>query len=149
MAVSFSVEVTPNSGGHEHHDANRPKGSLSGTQGVTDANGEVRLTFTAPEMAGIHTVKANCSNCTNSPATKEIKVKVPDLVPISPDPPKAADGSFLYALTSVDKIHQGTARYHVGQYWVATDALRNLNDLIQRFAANGWGTVALNDASLI
>ena len=148
MAVSFSVEVTPNSGGHEHHDANRPKGSLSGTQGITDANGEVRLTFTAPEVAGIHTIKANCSNCSNSPATKEIQVKVPELLPISPNPPQNADGSYVYALTSVDKIHAGNGRYHKNQYWLTEQALQNLSALTESFAAAGWGTVALNDASM-
>lgn len=148
VAVSFSQEVTPNSGGHEHHDANRPKGSLSGTQGVTDANGEVRLTFTAPEVAGIHTVKATCSSCSNSPASREIQVKVPDLVPISPDPPRNGDGSYVYALTSVDKIHEGNARYHRGQYWLTLNALSNLQELVLSFARQGWGTVALNDASM-
>ncbi|MGH8440610.1 MAG: Ig-like domain-containing protein [Pseudomonas sp.] len=148
VAVSFSVDVTANSGGHEHHDANRPKGSLSGTQGTTDANGEVRLTFIAPEVAGIHTVKANCGNCTNSPATKEIMVKVPDLLPISPNPPQNAGGSYVYALTSVDKIHAGNGRYHKNQYWLTEQARQNLRALTESFAAAGWGTVALNDASM-
>ena len=116
VVVSFSVDVTPNSGGHEHHDANRPKGNLNGTQGTTDANGEVKLIFIAPEVAGIHLVKASCSGCTNSPAIKEIQVKVPDLLPISPNPPQNADGSYVYALTSVDKIHEGNGRYHKNQY---------------------------------
>ena len=148
VAVNFSVDVIPNSGGHEHHDVNRPRGSLSGTQGMTDANGEVRLTFTAPEVAGIHTVKATCATCTNSPASREIQVKVPDLVPISPDPPRNGDGSYVYALTSVDKIHEGNARYHRGQYWLTPNALSNLQELVLSFARQGWGTVALNDASM-
>ena len=148
VAVNFSVDVIPNSGGHEHHDVNRPRGSLSGTQGMTDANGEVRLTFTAPEVAGIHTIKASCPTCVNTVVAKEVQVKVPALLPISPNPPRNAEGNYVYALTSVDKIHEGNGRYHKNQYWLTEQARRNLRALIESFAAEGWGTVALNDASL-
>lgn len=148
VALSFSVEVTPNSGGHEHHDGARPKGSLSKLSSTTDANGEVQVTFKAPEIAGIHTIKATCATCSNSPVTKEIQVKVPDLLPISPNPPRNTDGTFVYALTSVDKTHQGNGRYHVNQYYLTEQSQINLQSMIAAFAAEGWGTVALNDASL-
>ncbi len=148
VAVQFSVDVTPNSGGHEHHDAARLKDTLSGTQGITDANGEVKVTFIATEVAGTHTVKATCATCANSPATKEIQVKVPDLLPISPNAPQNADGTFVYALTSVDKTHQGNGRYHHNQYYLTEQSRQNLRAMISDFAAEGWGTVALNDASL-
>lgn len=148
IATSFSVEVIPNSGGHEHHDINRPKGTLSAVQGTTDGNGEVSVTFTAPEFAGIHTVNAICATCSNSPASKEIQVKVPDLLPISPSAPQNADGSYVYALTSVDKTHQGNGRFHHNQYYLTAQSRKNLRALISNFAAEGWGTVALNDASL-
>lgn len=148
IAVSFSVEVTANSGGHDHHDVNRPKGMLSATQGITNANGEVQFKFTAPEIAGIHTIKATCSTCSNSPVAKEIQVKVPDLLPISPNPPQKKDGTFVYALTSVDKAHQGNGRYHLNQYYLTEQSRKNLRAMIQAFSDEGWGTVALNDASL-
>ena len=146
--VNFSIDVTPNSGGHEHHDINRPKGTLSAVQGTTDASGEVSLTFNASEVAGIHTIKATCATCSNSPAAKEIQVKVPDLLPISPNPPRNGDGSYVYALTSVDKIHAGEGRYHKNQYYLTAQARQNLRALAESFAAAGWGTVALNDASM-
>jgi hypothetical protein len=148
VGLTFNVDVIPMSGGHEHHDANRPKGSLSSASGTTDSNGEFKFTFQAPIVSGIHKIKATCSVCTNE-AELEIKVKVPDLVPINPNPPRQANGSFAYALTSVDNIHQGTSRYHVGQYWLTKDASDSLRELIRAFNDFGWGTVALNDASLI
>ena len=148
VAITFAVDVTPNSGAHEHHDVARPKGNISTVQGTTDANGEIKLTFTAPEVSGIHTVKATCATCSNSPAAKEIQVKVPDLVPISPNSPRNADGSLVYALTSVDALHAGEGRYHKNQYYLTEQAQQNLFGLITSFAAAGWGTVALNDASL-
>jgi hypothetical protein len=149
VVVNFSIDVTANSGGHEHHDANRPKGELDRIVGTTDANGQVDVIFKASEIAGIHTFKATCDNCSGSPAQKEIWVKVPDLVPISPNPPLQANGSYRYVLTSVDAIHQGSARYHVGQYWLSETARANLQNLIVAFNEKGWGTVALNDAGLI
>jgi hypothetical protein len=148
VPVQLSIVVTPNSGGHEHHDANRPKGSLSLTAGKTDASGEIKLVFQAPIVSGIQTVKATCTDCTNE-AGHEITVKVPDLVPINPNPRRQENGSFAYALTSVDRIHVGTARYHVGQYWLTKAASDSLDDLVKAFNDFGWGTVALNDASLI
>ena len=71
--ISFAVEVTPNSGGHQHHDVARPKGALSAVQGTTDANGEVKLTFTAPEVAGIQTIggcRSRCRTCCRSHPTR-------------------------------------------------------------------------------
>lgn len=148
VALSFSVDVTANSGGHEHHDAARPKGSLNTAQGTTDTNGEAQVTFIAPEIAGIHIIKVTCATCSNSPANREIQVKVPDLLPISPNAPQNPDGTFAYALTSVDKTHQGNGRYHHNQYYLTQQSQINLQSMISAFAAEGWGTVALNDASL-
>ncbi len=149
VAVAFTIEVVPKSGGHEHHDPVRPKGTLSKFSGTTDANGEVKLSFTATELAGIHTVKASCANCTNSPVSKEITVKVPDLIAISPESPRNADGTLVYALTSVELTNAGNVPYHLNQYYLTKQALINLTQLISGFASAGWGTVALNDASLL
>ena len=146
--MSFSVDVMSNSGGHDHHNAQRHKGTLSLNSGITDANGELKIKFSASEIAGIHTIKATCATCSNSPVTKEIQVKVPDLLPISPNGPQNADSTFVYALTSVDQTHQGNGRYHHNQYYLTEPSRQNLRAMIEAFAAEGWGTVALNDASL-
>jgi hypothetical protein len=81
VAVTFAVEPIANSGGHDHHDASRPKGKVTANSPVTDANGEIKVTFQASQMAGTHVVAAVCSSCTNTSVTKNIDVKVPDLVP--------------------------------------------------------------------
>lgn len=39
VSLNFSVEATANSGGHDHHNAARPKGDVNPIQGTTDANG--------------------------------------------------------------------------------------------------------------
>jgi hypothetical protein len=80
VAVTFAVEVEANSGGHDHHDASRPKGKVNGAltaSGVTEANGEIKVTFQASEFAGTHVVAAACSTCTNTSATRNVDVKVP------------------------------------------------------------------------
>ena len=138
VAVSFTVDVTANSGGHDHHNAARPKGTLSIAQGTTDANGEVKVTFTPPAIAGIHTIKASCANCTGSPASKEVKVKVPDLVEMPPDtkvPPS-------YTLV-------GQTANHASNHWFLRPSLDTLNKVVDTMFKTGWGTVGINDGSLI
>lgn len=73
---------------------------------------------------------------------------MPDLLPISPNGPQNPDRTFVYALTSVDITHQGNGRYHHNQYYLTQQSRQNLRAMIEAFAAEGWGTVALNDASL-
>lgn len=149
IPLNFTVTVTPSSGSHEHHDNNRPKGDLSVASGMTNESGEFKFTFKAPEVSGIHTISVTCNACTNQTERKDIQVKVPDLLPISPNPPQNADGNFVYALTSVDITHAGNGRYHHNQYYLTDQSRQNLRALIDAFAAEGWGTVALNDASLL
>jgi len=149
VSLDLSLSVLSNSGGHEHHDTNRPKGTLNVTRVTTDANGDAKFIFIPSELAGIHTVTASCNSCPNQVTNMDIQVKVPDLLPISPNPPKNADGSYVYALTSVDKTHQGNGRYHHNQYYLTDLSGINLLILLGSFAEEGWGTVALNDASLM
>ena len=132
VAVTFAVEVAPNSGGHEHHDINRPNAKLSAVQGTTDANGEVKLIFTAPEVSGIHTVKATCATCSNSPAAKEIKVKVPDLIQIPAD-----------TQTPPRYVFVGQTSKHTKNHFVTEAGLDALNQVIRVFARLGWGQVAI------
>jgi hypothetical protein len=148
VLLGFNVVVTPGSGGHEHHDGNRPRGTLDAASGTTNANGEFKFSFKAPEVSGIHTITATCATCTNKALSQDIQVKVPNLLPISPNPPQNADGAFVYALTSVDKTHAGNGRYHHNQYYLTDRSRMNLRAMVEAFAAEGWGTVALNDASL-
>jgi len=138
VPISFSVEVTPNSGGHEHHDVSRPKGTLSPTNGTTDANGEVKLIFTAPQAAGIHTVKAACASCSNTTVTKEVEVKVPLLVELT----ASANAPSTYALV-------GQTGKHPSNHWFMPDALNVLNKVVDSMFKTGWGVVGVNDGSLV
>jgi hypothetical protein len=142
VTVNFTVDVTPNSGGHEHHDASRPKGSLSTTRGTTDANGEVKLVFTAPEIAGIHTVRASCEGCANSPAAKEVQVKVPGLVNI-------------FAMTYRDAQWAypgiGETNEHPDHHYLTVAAATRMLGISQKFQKI-WPNapkLTLNDASLV
>ena len=148
VVVTFKVDVVPMTGGHGHHDANRPKGSVPAS-GVTDANGEIKLTFKASEVAGSHNITATCDSCSNKTVDKKVDVRVPDLAPISPNPSQNADGSYQYAFTAVDPGHVGTSGGRQrGEYYLTAEAAKNLDVLISNFAEEGWGIVGLNDASL-
>ncbi len=98
VRISFKVEA--NSGGHDHGDSTRPRGSIENTEcasdaecwsGMTDGNGNVVFNFKSPEAAGTHTITATCDGCSNNPQTKDVKVKVVGLEKIPEIP-------FLYTL---------------------------------------------------
>lgn len=61
VTLDIKAEVVANSGGHAHHDSDRPKGTVPGT-GVTTAGG-FDFSFTAPVVAGDHTVTVSCGGC--------------------------------------------------------------------------------------
>jgi hypothetical protein len=148
VAVTFKVDVIEKTGGHGHHDANRPKGSVPAS-GVTDANGEIKLTFQATEVAGSHNITATCDSCSNKTVVKKVDVLVPDLQPISANPPRNPDGTYAYALTSDDPTHVGTSGGRQrGEYYLTQQAILNLEGLVRAFRSEGWGIVAFNDASL-
>jgi hypothetical protein len=143
VAVSINVDVEAGTGGHDHHDAQRPKGSLSGG-GSTGADGTVSFTFIAPEVSGTHTFTANCVNpaCTNNPVKENIDVKVDGLEPI-PDSP------FYRSITpNADTNHSNT-------HYLKPGASANLVAIAKAYyeatylLKDGWiPNVMLNDASL-
>jgi hypothetical protein len=141
VVLSFSIDVTATSGGHDH-DVNRPKGILSAAKGVTDVNGEVKLTFQAPVSAGTHTIKANCATCSNPVATKDIQVRVPNLVEMLPDTAKAA----AYILTgNTGPIGSN----HKSNHWFSSTSVITLGKVADAMFKTGWGVVGVNDGSLV
>jgi len=97
VQVKFSVDVIAGTGGHDHHDALRPKGTLldcrdnttevESTVCITQLDGKATVTFKAPIVSGTHTITAECvSPACTGPASGDINVKVDGLesIPISP-----------------------------------------------------------------
>ncbi|MDH2918653.1 MAG: hypothetical protein PXX73_05615, partial [Sideroxydans sp.] len=90
--VRVTLDVQSGSGGHEHHDASRPKGSLTGCapagngvyECITGADGLANFNFNASIVSGTHSVNAACSNltCVNQPSPVTVDVKVAGLLPI-------------------------------------------------------------------
>lgn len=150
--VKIVVDVNANSGGHAHHDTNRPKGALGSVGGnacgsapqpascitlTTDPNGEAHFTFTAPQASGIHTITATCISPTcSAPATGNIDVKVAGLVPLS-------STSSIYQLVGVTNTHA------LNQYLTpeAVDVARRLAILYQEEFPSS-PLLRYNDASL-
>ena len=138
VAVTFAVEPIANSGGHDHHDASRPKGEVKASRLVTDDNGEIKVTFQADQVAGTHVVAAVCDSCANKSVTKNVDVKVPDLVSLQPD-----SGYTLEGNTSAIGVN------HKGNHYFTVAARDNLRGLIEHFNSFGWQPVGINDASLV
>ena len=142
VLLSFAVSVTANSGGHDHDSASRPKGALTKdkvalVQATSDANGEVKFSFKAPEVAGTHTIKVTCATCSNSPVVKEVQVKVPGLVEMPVDtksPPS-------YTLV-------GQTGSHASNHWFLPQSRETLGRVARAMFDSGWGAVGVNDGSL-
>lgn len=150
VTVGFGVGVQDRSGGHDHGNLSakeRPKGKLSLTSGVTNANGEIKLKFFAPEPAGLHTIVADCtaSGCAST-ASHVITVKVPDLVHIPP----SYDSPPLYI--EIGNIADASNGYrpfnHQQTHFLTPDSIKALDDLVDTFSELGWGQMGINDASL-
>lgn len=142
VAVQFTTEVTANSGGHDHHDASRPKGALAPTTGTTDANGEIKFQFTATQIAGTHSITASCNNCANKTATEKVIVKVPDLVNIFAVPYRDAQ----WAIPGI-----GQDARHTDNHYLTVAAATRMLDISRKFQKI-WPTapkLRLNDASLV
>ena len=141
VAVTFAVEPIANSGGHDHHDASRPKGKVTANNPVTDANGQVIVTFQASQIAGTHVVAAVCNSCTNTSVTKNVDVKVPDLVPFLALP-------FRSQLWNSEGIGQTVE--HLDNHYLTVAATYRLLEIAAKYKKI-WPTapkLTLNDASL-
>jgi hypothetical protein len=143
ITVNMAVTVADSSGGHDHIGTDRPKGTLNKYLGVTDTNGEVKFTFFASQIAGIHRVSGSCANCANSPQSKDIQVKIPNLLDIFNLPFR--DSQWAYP-----GIGQVAGRHSDNHYLTLAAATRLLN--IARKYSTIWPNapkLTLNDASLV
>lgn len=90
-AIKISLTVDATSGGHDHGDSTRPRGSLNGVACETDdtcitltavaGSGTAPFTFTPRDASGKHTITASCDKC-SSGDSKTVEVKVEGLKPI-------------------------------------------------------------------
>jgi len=141
VGVQIEADVVMKSGGHEHHDSQRPKGKLNGQDppiitGNTGASG-FSFTFNAPAPAGDHTLTATCTggkNCTQQ-GPDRVWVGVKDLVPLY--------GATLYALV-------GSDAYHPDNHYLTSSAQSQVMWLVQLYRQRypNDPVLHLNDASL-
>ena len=138
IPVSVKVEVDPTSGGHDHGDSTRPKGSVSPASGNT----VLTATFTASEVSGTHTLTARCDLCVNKTEQASVDVKVEGLKPIS--------GSPFY-------VFVGATNEHSDNHYLTPEAEAVLKSMAvayqfeSRFKIDGVTPppLHLNDASLV
>ncbi|MBU1426141.1 MAG: hypothetical protein KKH12_13255 [Gammaproteobacteria bacterium] len=94
--VTIRADVKANTGGHDHDDDNRPKGSLDSEKnaaspcgaanekqacitGTTNGSGQFIFTFTSSQVSGEHTLTATCDLCAGNQDKAEVKVMVEGL----------------------------------------------------------------------
>lgn len=140
-SVTLALASEPRSGGHDHHDENRPKGELSATTGTTGSDG-FRFTYTVPQTSGLVTMTATgkTSDGADIPsATAKIRVAFPGFIQL------AADPSFVLT---------GSKPIHVQNQWGQPDFIAVLREVAAewdwfRAANSDVPLLTLNDISLI
>ena len=139
--VKLVIEPVNGTGGHAHHDEDRPKGLMS--NGVTAESeitvyagvGGSAVTFLAPKVSGDYKITASCldRNC-NQQGDDKIWVGIEDLIPLNPSP--------VYSLI-------GSKPEHPNGHYLTYSALLKITALSIAYNAKYPGKVLhLNDASL-
>jgi hypothetical protein len=85
VPVALRVEPVPFSGGHDHHDENRPKGKLSAATGTTNAEGMFVVEYEASEVGGEEEIIVSSSRA-QANAKAKIFVRVGGLQALSAGP---------------------------------------------------------------
>jgi hypothetical protein len=157
VTVRVSLKVEPKSGGHDHGDDSRPRGSISGKECKSDvdcwtasSSGTSSFSFDAPEASGTHTVTVSCDRCKNGPKTASVNVMVKGLSEIPASP--------YYELQEIDPDSRpagqmkniGGTRDHKDNHYVTTVAKKGLENLAKEYQAtiNPGQKLYINDASL-
>ncbi|MGH2569296.1 MAG: hypothetical protein ACRDGA_13240 [Bacteroidota bacterium] len=78
VPIELKVEPVPFSGGHDHHDADRPKGTIKSAQNTTNTEGKLVAEYTAPKVGGKEKISASSTQATKKDSA-EVTVAVPDL----------------------------------------------------------------------
>ncbi|MDD5057960.1 MAG: hypothetical protein PHQ60_08810 [Sideroxydans sp.] len=127
IPVNIEVKVDPKSGGHDHGDSSRPKGSVSPTSG----NNVFGVEFKSTDVSGTHTITAKCDQCVNQTATAVVTVKVDGLIPIP--------SSAFYALEEPDPDrpsqtkHIGETDKHSENHFLKPNAVQELLEIAMKY----------------
>ena len=132
--INFTVEPVTHSGGHNHHDADRPKGTIAPSN-ISFSEGDVgsnSAKYKSSEVAGEEKIKVKVNNKDTSETI--IQVKVPGFFELG-----EGDG---YALI-------GQTATHHGNHYGTESTLYSLLDLAGAYYEENKGTLRINDISLI
>ncbi len=132
--ISFNVEPVAYSGGHNHHDADSPKGTIA-PNSISFSEGDVgskSAKYKSSEVSGEEKIKVKVNDKDTSETI--IHVRVPGFFELG-----AGDG---YALI-------GQTTTHPANHYGTENALYSLLDLADAFSETGKGTLRINDISLI
>lgn len=136
-SISVDYSATANSGGHDHHDNSRPKGTYVPESGNTGSSGWLLFTYTAPQVSGEIYHYFTCVSGDDSPCWPAYGygyVLVPDLA--------ALGAGTNYTLIGQTGAHQSN---HYGTFGTN----QALVSLANAFAARFPGSVLqYNDISL-
>ena len=140
--VLGALNQKPNSGGHDHDSASRPKGSLSAYAGNTGATGlGLQITYTAPDVSGVVLSLVDCSTPSGSTCLPNqyyvFTTSVPGLASVG--------SSSMYALVGATASHSSN---HFATPSFASKLQNVANAYFIQFGSTASPTIAINDISL-
>jgi len=161
VTVKISLSVDDTSGGHDHGDSTRPRGSLDNTPctsddtcltGQTNANGVVSFDFKPRDASGKHTITASCEKCSSdgngNTKTVEVKVDGLELIPDSTfytfvgDTPKHTQNHYL-------KPEAANYLLAIAIYYQTLPQFKKLDWRTGASTTQPPKPIAVNDASLV
>lgn len=153
VQVHISLKVDPTSGGHDHGDSTRPRGSVADVQSCDPfgdgicwsnptKNGAVVFNFNPTYASGTHTITATCDGCSNT-ATAPVNVKVKEA--------DAASWDHLTASPDYALVGGDAGKTHHDNHYLTATARDHLQKLVNKYNTKyPQGPVLyLNDSSLV
>lgn len=136
-------EVIANTGGHDHHDVSRPKGTFEPVSGNTGPSGLWSTVYTAPELAGITDVDLVCVTSTGptAPLSFTIGVRIDGLEQLS-----AGDNYTLIGSFGEPGVTSKHVQNHYGTSTLVKRIIGLANDYAKKFTDQ---KLAINDMSLV
>jgi len=158
VEIKISLTVDDKSGGHDHGDSTRPRGSIDSKECTTDdtcatliakaGNGVVTFDFNPTDVSGIHTITATCDLCENKTVDAKVNVMVKEAM--HDGFVEIIGNTEIYAVMD-SKGNVVGATQHSHNHYLTPAAITKLKLLADAYntTINPGQLLYLNDASLV
>jgi len=147
--VNLLVVPSDSSGGHEHTN-NRPAGTLSMSFGMTDENGFIGVTYTAPPLGGREQILVLSAADSTIMKSAEVRIRIPGLQELEPGSTYELVGAPQnYSSTNDPCRTSPPASLHSGNHFGSAALVEVIQNIASVFDSLHQGVkLRINDMSL-